>query len=710
MLTPETTERRAPGMRLQCVFCALDVVTAAGVLAVLSIVWSRSALFMVASILLVALLAGSAACVFLDRPWARRVVRVASYYQLAMLFLAILAVVFGASYLWGMYGQVGTGAALVFLLIGAVLVEVLGLLPLFKLRALGWRETAGRLPTGMKMIPLLALASLVVLSLCVKTAVALDFQAPDSRTGADLHVLRLMSRGKTLARLQVRGDAEEATRQLAMMHRAIQQTQQQEKPFEVVDRVVARGPVLDQPLLFALSIVPGLDGIGGSIDGKTVVLLPQELITLGLLNKETPLPFVPDFKAGVRQKSVLSRLCKLAGRPPGCAVEGLHRLRTESRLRLASGREVPLVRGRPPRPEVTRASALRAARAGGDYALRSLGADGRFVYKLDPLSGRKTADPYSLPRHCGTTWFLLQLYEKTREEAYLRAAESALEFTVSRIGPCGPERLCIAQNSIVKTGTQSLALIALSEHARITGSRRWMQQIRGLANMLLALMKPDGEFQHFWNSRTDRTLRGRQFYMSGQAALALALTAGLTGEPGYRKAARAAMDFLAGPYWDFFLGNFFFLEEHWTCLAAREAWNLFGDTDHASLCVDIGRFLHHLQHPGNSAFGDYAGGVGFTPFFPPHSTPTASRAEAMIAACELAQKIGQPAGDLQEGVRLAIGFLMHNQFTAADAYLLNDPDQAIGGIAWNYLDPTIRIDTVQHACSAMLLGADFLPE
>jgi hypothetical protein len=143
MPAPQPPGRRAPGRRLRWVFCVLDLLTAAGVLLLLSVIWSRSALFTAASILLAALLAASAVCLFMDAGWARRVVRIASYYQLALLFLAILAIVFGASYLWGLYGQVGTGAALVFILIGAVLIEMFGLLPLFKLRSLGWRETAG---------------------------------------------------------------------------------------------------------------------------------------------------------------------------------------------------------------------------------------------------------------------------------------------------------------------------------------------------------------------------------------------------------------------------------------------------------------------------------------------------------------------------------------------------------------------------------------
>jgi hypothetical protein len=73
-----------------------------------------------------------------------------------------------------------------------------------------------------------------------------------------------------------------------------------------------------------------------------------------------------------------------------------------------------------------------------------------------------------------------------------------------------------------------------------------------------------------------------------------------------------------------------------------------------------------------------------------------------------AEQVDEPADDLKEGIRQAIGFLMHNQLRAEDAYLLRDAQLAAGGVIWNYLDPTIRIDSVQHACSVILLGAEYL--
>jgi hypothetical protein len=719
--------------RRRIVFAVLDLVTAAGVGILLKIGWTSSTLFLVLAGLLVLLLVASAVGLIVGKKWGRWLARIASFYQLGLLLLLILAVVFGASYLWGLYGSVGTGAALIFIVIAALLIEALGLLPLFKLRALGFCETySDKWPRWLRWGSVGILVFAVLLALVVQGVVAYPGWEPlseEQRTallktlaaaveaepggempaegeGGDLYVLRLMSGGKALLRVQARGNVDEATQKLAVMIRA-GEWDRELKPYVVVDRVVARGGVIQAPLFFALSIVPGLDGLGDEVGGREVVLLPQELINRRMLTRERPIPFVPDFRLGVSRKNAVTNLCRLAGKRGKCPVEGLHRLRTESWV-LHGDRAVPLVRGRPPRPEVDRETARQAARAGGDYILQALNQDDRFTYKLDGVSGKTGQGGYSLPRHAGTTWFLVQLYQHTKDDRYLAGAERGLSFLAAKMAPCGDTRRCIPAGAAVTLGTQALPLIAFIEHARVTGSRQWITQIHQLADMVLHMQKPDGDFHHYFNPRTNQPSAGRGFYAQGQAAMALSMAAGLTQDARYQEGAKKAMDFLAGPYWDFFLGGFFFLEEHWTCLAAREAYSVFNDVDHARLCIDIGRFHRHLQHDAGAPFDDYVGGVGFSAFFPPHTTPTASRAEAMVAAYDLALQIEEPADDLKEGIRQAIGFLMHNQFRAEDAYLLNDADLAAGGVIWNYLDPTIRIDTVQHSCSVMLLGAEVL--
>ncbi len=727
-----------PKRSYRILLACLDLLTAATFVALVTFIWTRSTLFVVGALVQAVLGLASAAGLIIDRPWSRWLVRVSAWYQLGLLALILLGIVLGASTLWGLYGDVGTGAAVMFLVIGLLLFEILGLLPVYKLRAVGLRDEPragprrwlpwtlgglGVLVLGLSLVtrtvwaypawePLPATARDALMARLVAAAHggATHAAAPAGDAGeGDLYVLRLVRAGRTRHRAQAQGEPERVAARLAATIpdrlRAPDQTDA-----VVVDRVVAHGPVPETTALFSLAVVPGLDGLAGRVDGRRAVLLPQELIDKRLLTRERPIPFVPDFRAGVRRAEAERELCSAAGAKRSCRVEDLERIRTESWYACADGRVHRRVRGRPPRPAPSKASALAAALAAGDYVLNAQGEDGRFVYLRDPRLGKSRGRAYTLPRHAGTTWFLAQLYRETGDRRYLAGAQRGLAFLQARLVSVPGDRLAVTEGKRIDLGVQALSLIAFAEVAQATPEDVPARaRVRALAAMLRDFQKPDGDFFFTYDLKRGATLPGRRkFYAAGQASLALAKAARLLGDEDDRAAARRAMDFMAGPYWDFWLGGFFFIEEHWTCLAAREAWGLFEDPAHAQLCVDIGRFTLQLQHGPGAAFPDYVGGVGFSDLFPPHTTPTASRAEALIAAAELATALGDDASDLRAGVRDAIGFLMHNQIRAEEGCLLADPAAVMGGVGWNYLNPDLRIDTAQHAGSVMLLGSSLL--
>ena len=82
----------------------------------------------------------------------------------------------------------------------------------------------------------------------------------------------------------------------------------------------------------------------------------------------------------------------------------------------------------------------------------------------------------------------------------------------------------------------------------------------------------------------------------------------------------------------------------------------------------------------------------------------------MLAAYRMTEREGDPDPELREGVVETVGFLLHNQYGPKDTYAFRSAWSAVGGVPWNYYDPVIRIDTVQHAGSVLLHGAALLPE
>ena len=158
------------------------------------------------------------------------------------------------------------------------------------------------------------------------------------------------------------------------------------------------------------------------------VIIPQELILDRLLTKQTPISFIPDFKLGVRRKDLARKLCQHAGvKTSDCKIVQMERIRTESWASTETGIS-DIFRGRPPRPLINAQTVKAAAKEGAKYVLRSLAKDNKFLYKLQPVSGKGIRGDYSLPRHAGTTWFLLQAYRETGQIQYLQSAERALDF------------------------------------------------------------------------------------------------------------------------------------------------------------------------------------------------------------------------------------------------------------------------------------------
>ncbi|MGD8825214.1 MAG: hypothetical protein PVI24_09555 [Myxococcales bacterium] len=719
---------------IRIAYGVLDLVTAAAVAFLARILWSGSSWWPAALWLWFGLLVLSAIGLFHGGRWGRFMARLASFYQLGFLAVLIGGFVASVTYLWGLYGEVGTGIAALFLLILAVLLEVMGLLPIFKLRAIGVLEhQSQRLARtglgGAALVTIIGVASCFAIyaRASYDPWEPLPYEAKAALSGGVLAVLRdepsrlasaypelsahwvvrVYRQGRLEARIEAHGDAQDV---LDAVGDRYQGTMRSGRIGIVIDRVVGETSIeTGVPLLAALSVVPGLDGITGEVDGTRAAITPQELLLSRMLTAQTPIRFVPDFKAGVNLEQAKRRLCQHAGRKQDCEVTTLRRARTESWARYR-GETFELYRGRPAETHSPTASKARSgALSAGQYVLRAQQGDGRFVYKYFPQTGKKSIEPYDIPRHAGTTWFLLQLADRTQKPSVLRAAEKSLDWLEAQLRPCGSGSLCLPSGDTASLGVQALPLIAFATHANSTGSDRYASTIHQLAQVVLGLQKDDGDFDFTRDAHTGRPLPGpRAFYAAGQAALALALAGEATGNPRYLDASRRALDFMSGPYWSFFASDLFFIEEHWTCLAADEVHRLFEDPRHAELCLEIASFYRHLQHrKGATGFPDYVGGVGFSPFFPPHTTPTASRAEALIAAYRISERLGRPDAALRQGIEDAVGFLLHNQYQARDTYPFQS-NLAVGGVPWNYLDPMIRVDTVQHAGTVMLHGVSVL--
>ena len=496
-----------------------------------------------------------------------------------------------------------------------------------------------------------------------------------------------------------------------------------------IDRIVGHAPLgAGHPLVAAfalpgigdaLAVNPGIDGIGAEVAGKTVHVLPHELVASKLLASNRPVSdAVPDFAMGVDLKKIGLVLAVRGGERTAVPASDMFRFRTDAFVEAPDHASVlPLVRGIPPAPPLSGQALRAAALAGGRYLVDHLSPSGRYLYEHDLVTGQKT-DPrspsYSMPRHAGTTYFLAELYRITHERWLREPIERAFAHLADLLaaGHCGEGMAfdCVLDRNetVAQLGSTALAVVALAEYQRATGDARYLPLATRLAAFLLFMQRPDGSFRHLYDPKTRQPDdHAEMLYYSGEAALALARMHVITGEPRYADAAERALDWLVDWY-DFFLGGFFYGEEHWTCIAAEAIWPAVKKPKYQEFCDGYGEFLRAQQAaPGDFPDeDDLAGAYDFMPFVPPYNTPAGSRTEAMISAYLLGVHHGAPDPRLRDQIRATLAYALGQQIRPDSDF--SAAGGAHGGMPASPIDRSVRIDYVQHVCSAMIRASEWI--
>jgi hypothetical protein len=684
------------------------------------------------------LCATSAPGLWRGKRWAWMLALATSLLGLVATVVVVSLLVASWAYLRAIYGAFGAGASVASLLIAGLVAEVLGLHPALRLRALLRREIRRSIGSRGRAL-VAATIALALLPLPVGLATHLRYRLrplaplPAAAYAQVLEVVRAAMAGKSLpaapalaalpvgpgplfgtlweegrpvARAQGHGrDLGEAAANLgtALKARAGGAIRGRLK----IERVVAAGPVLRSPPVLGLSIDPGLDGLRGR-DQQTI-FLPDDVLLARSAGASAPLADLPELRLGIGRYWLEDRLAAAAAAVP---LGPLERFRTESWIESSAGNGlVTLHRGRedPPPPLSARA----AASAAGDFILRQMQTDGRFAYRYDPVADAGMGEgeqEYSYPRHAGTAYGLALIHAFTGEVRFREGADAGLSWLARQMGPeCGgkTELACLLPQGVeAPLGAASLAAIAMLEYDRRTGDRRYRDLARRLLALALALQRPDGEFNHVFHGVTGVVVPAPpRMFASEQTALALALGHEILGDPRYLPALERALDFLTGRKYDFFLGRFIYGADHWTCIAAEEAWPAVKHRRYLDFCAGYAAFMRRLQYPDTAGpTRDFAGHYGFGYLMVPQAPATAGFAEALLSTLALAEHHRVPSDELRAQTRAALRALARDQIRADNGYTMGHLPRALGGIRRSLVEPEIRIDFVQHAASALARG------
>ena len=245
-------------------------------------------------------------------------------------------------------------------------------------------------------------------------------------------VMSIYDRGVVVQRFA--GDGETLARAVAQVRTQLGQAIVPERARIKVDVVMARAPILTRIApLWALSLEPGVDGIGVEIGGRETLLLADDLLKDDLVASQSPVRGM-EFTLGIDGPAVMRRLAQVSGATAaGWRTRRFFRFRAEQFIEPAdpeSRSATPVLRvtrGNVPGPSLTRENLRAAAVAGGQYLVRHLDVEGRFDYEYYTSSDQvvRGGYSYSLPRHAGAAWYLAQLYGVTHDPALADGARRA---------------------------------------------------------------------------------------------------------------------------------------------------------------------------------------------------------------------------------------------------------------------------------------------
>lgn len=434
-----------------------------------------------------------------------------------------------------------------------------------------------------------------------------------------------------------------------------------------------------------------------SDESTGVAFLPEVLVTYTLVNNEQK----------IQPENIQAYLAESPG--SGSKVEWnlsgnqarMYRFTTASSF--SDGQEVArLYRGHRRFDQASSQEIALAARRGGEYLTRSVGADGKFVYSYLPKSGI-VVEEYNILRHAGSIYAMMELYRVTGDKGTLQAARRAIGYLLRAVERCPLDgqgsASCVVEDGDVKLGGNALAVIALAKYAEVTGDRQYVPVMLDLGRWIESTQSESGEFTIQIQSYPDGNVDDfESAYYPGEAMLAMVRMYALDRNETWLDVAEAGADYLINVR-DKEVPDVALPHDHWLLYALNELYRYRPNPLYVRHSLRLADAIVKSQNDG-AEYPDWAGSY----YQPPRSTPAATRTEGLCAAYSLARDFGyaREADTMLAAMWRSAAFQLRTQFGPESALYLNNPQQALGGFRESLTDFEIRIDFVQHNISSLL--------
>jgi len=327
--------------------------------------------------------------------------------------------------------------------------------------------------------------------------------------------------------------------------------------------------------------------------------------------------------------------------------------------------------------------------------------DGSFDYSYEPKTDTVSSS-YNLLRHAGTCYALVELYQATGSDEFRAAADRGLDFLLTAARGPKPEDAGAGFEAIVspdgeaKLGGAALAVLAMVQYQKATGDERRLDRVRSLARFLLFQQDTNGHFRSKYYYGLPDPKPFESIYYPGEAILALLRLHGVDPRSAWLDAARTGADWLIDVR-DAGKSTAALPHDHWLLMGLDELHCVTGDARYSSHAERIAAAIVAAQRR-DSRYPDWVGSF----YDPPRSTPTATRAEGLVAACRLVRRNGADDTALLDALRLMASFQLRCQLTRENVLYLPRPDRAVGGFRRSLTNWEVRVDYVQHNVSALL--------
>lgn len=337
-------------------------------------------------------------------------------------------------------------------------------------------------------------------------------------------------------------------------------------------------------------------------------------------------------------------------------------------------------------------TAFRVITTSADYLAMQIGLDGKFDYGVYPAVGRRIGG-YNILRHASSVWSLLCSYRLTGDGFIREQAESAIGFLIRNMkykysNGSANNVLYLFEKTLgeVKIGGNAIAVIVLTEYMDIFGNNKYAKIAAELGNGILELFdERDGSFFHVLRYPTLAPRdKFRTVYYDGETVFALSRLYGLTKDRRFLDAAQRAAD-------RFIEKKFEQYADHWVAYSINEL------TKH----LPLEKYLN---------FGVKNAKANLERI---RNQPTTYHTflELLCVSFELIERIKHSKLRCSELESIDVKQLADVIFYRAD-FMLNgygypeyvmyfpNPQSSLGAFFIRHDDYRIRIDDVQHFCSA----------